>query len=145
MVILSFSACTSKLDEVIQDAATQLLAPTGLRVEGGLLRWNPVEHASRYIDGAPKRSKYSSKYALTELLVCGKCGAPYKRCTWTHHGKKDIVWRCSTRNDYGKDKCPESVTIHEHLIHSAILKALSDLAVQKEYPRMISRRHSQRF
>lgn len=103
------------------------------RVQFEYARRNAIKKSSPYIDEGPKKSKYSSKYALTELLVCGKCGASYKRCTWTHHGKKDIVWRCSTRNDYGKDKCPDSVTIHEHIIHSTILKSLSDLAEQKEY------------
>ena len=26
--------------------------------------------------------KYSSKYALSELLICGECHTPYRRCTW---------------------------------------------------------------
>ena len=26
--------------------------------------------------------KYSGKFALSELLVCGDCGSPYKRITW---------------------------------------------------------------
>lgn len=30
-----------------------------------------------------EQGKYSSKYALTELLICGKCGTPYRRTTWT--------------------------------------------------------------
>lgn len=28
-----------------------------------------------------EQGRYSSKYALTELLVCGECGTPYRRCT----------------------------------------------------------------
>lgn len=28
--------------------------------------------------------KYSSKYALSELLFCGNCGTPYRRVTWTN-------------------------------------------------------------
>ena len=28
-----------------------------------------------------EQGKYSSKYALTELLVCGECHTPYRRCT----------------------------------------------------------------
>ena len=31
--------------------------------------------------GKTEQGKYSSKYALSELLVCGECGTPYKRCT----------------------------------------------------------------
>ena len=55
--------------------------------------------------------KYSSKYALTELLVCGECGSPYRRCTWTASGCKKIVWRCINRLDYGKKYCHDSPTI----------------------------------
>lgn len=32
--------------------------------------------------------KYSSKYALNELLFCGNCGTPYRRTTWAKNGKK---------------------------------------------------------
>ncbi|MFQ7401997.1 MAG: recombinase family protein, partial [Neglectibacter sp.] len=31
--------------------------------------------------GKTELGKYSAKYALSELLVCGECGTPYKRCT----------------------------------------------------------------
>lgn len=32
------------------------------------------------------RSCYSAKYALTERLVCGKCGTLYRRCVWVKRG-----------------------------------------------------------
>ena len=35
-----------------------------------------------------EQGKYSSKYAMTELLVCGECKTPYRRCTWTVKGQK---------------------------------------------------------
>ena len=41
--------------------------------------------------------KYSSKYALTDMLICGHCGTPYRRCTWSRNGRKKIVWRCISR------------------------------------------------
>ncbi|MGX8703634.1 MAG: recombinase zinc beta ribbon domain-containing protein [bacterium] len=41
-------------------------------------------------------------------MVCGCCGTPYRRCTWTAHGAKRIVWRCISRLDYGKKYCQES-------------------------------------
>ena len=37
--------------------------------------------------GKTEQSKYSAKYALSELLVCGECCTPYKRCTWARNGK----------------------------------------------------------
>lgn len=29
-----------------------------------------------------EQGKHCCKYALTELLVCGECGTPYRRCTY---------------------------------------------------------------
>ena len=48
-----------------------------------------------------EQGKYSAQYALSELLVCGECGTPYKRCTWARNGKKRIVWRCVSRVSSG--------------------------------------------
>lgn len=36
--------------------------------------------AQKYVK--TEQSKYSGKYALTELLVCGECGTQYRRVTW---------------------------------------------------------------
>ena len=49
-----------------------------------------------------EKGKYSGKYALTERLICGECGTPYKRCTWNIRGKRKIVWRCVSRLEFGK-------------------------------------------
>lgn len=56
----------------------------------------------KQIGTTTEQGKYCGKYALTELLVCGECGTPYRRCTWTAGGQKRIVWRCINRLDYGK-------------------------------------------
>lgn len=72
--------------------------------------------------------KYSSKFALTELLICGRCGTPYRRCTWTSHGRKRIVWRCISRLDYGKKYCQDSPTVYETDLHRIITKAITELA-----------------
>ncbi|MCM1509014.1 MAG: recombinase family protein [Ruminococcus flavefaciens] len=73
-----------------------------------------------------EQGKYSSKYALTELLICGECGTPYRRCTWNVHGKKRIVWRCISRLDHGNRYCKNSPTMHEEPLHKAIVKAIND-------------------
>lgn len=73
-----------------------------------------------------EQGKYSSKYALSELLICGNCGTPYRRCTWTAGGKKQIVWRCISRLEHGKKYCSESPTIHEDKLHKAILQAVNE-------------------
>lgn len=75
-----------------------------------------------------EQGKYSSKYALTELLICGECGTPYRRCTWTVKGQKKIVWRCINRLDYGKKYCKESPTIEEGVIQEAIVNAIIQTA-----------------
>ena len=73
-----------------------------------------------------EQGKYSSKYALTELLICGECGTPFRRCTWNVHGKKRIVWRCISRLDHGSRYCKNSPTIHEEPLHRAIVKAINE-------------------
>lgn len=77
-----------------------------------------------------EQGKYSSKYALTELLICGECGTPYRRCTWTVGGKKKIVWRCISRLDYGKKYCHNSPTIEESVLQKAIMNAIMVTAKQ---------------
>ncbi len=47
------------------------------------------------------RSCYTSKYALSDRLVCGECGTLYRRCIWTSLGRKYPVWRCTSRLNYG--------------------------------------------
>ena len=73
-----------------------------------------------------EQGKYSSKYALTELLICGHCGTPYRRTTWAARGKKQIVWRCISRLEHGKKYCPDSPTIKEENLHQGIIKAINN-------------------
>lgn len=73
-----------------------------------------------------EQGKYSSKYALTEIMVCGECGSAYKRVTWNVHGRKQIVWRCISRLDHGSKFCHNSPSIHEDKLHRAILQATND-------------------
>ena len=73
-----------------------------------------------------EQGKYSSKYALSELLICGHCGTPYRRTTWAARGKKQIVWRCLSRLEHGKNYCPDSPTIKEEQLHRGILRAINN-------------------
>ena len=72
----------------------------------------------------PLEGRHRGKYALSELLVCGKCGSPYRRTTWAKKGKKKIVWRCGTRLDYGTQFCNESPTLEEGALHTAIVNGI---------------------
>lgn len=77
-----------------------------------------------------EQGKYSSKYALTDLLICGECGTPYRRCTWTNNGKKKVVWRCISRLDYGKKHCHNSPSVEESILQEAIMNAIMRTAKQ---------------
>ena len=78
------------------------------------------------------RSRYSSKYALSDRLYCGECGTRYQRCTWRNRdGSKRIVWRCVSRVDYGSKYCHNSPTLDEEPLHRAILAAINS-AVKDE-------------
>ena len=68
---------------------------------------------------------YTSRYALSDRLVCGECGTLYRRCTWTRPGGKRVVWRCVSRLDYGKKYCHSSPTLDEAPLQQAIIAALN--------------------
>ena len=64
------------------------------------------------VSGKGKRRIYSSKYALSSIVYCSKCGDIYSRIAWNNRGKKYTVWRCYTRVNNGPEAC-ESRTIKE--------------------------------
>ena len=75
-----------------------------------------------------EKSKYSSNYVLTELMVCGECGHAYRRQTWSKYGKKSAVWRCEDRLKNGtSSKCKNSPTLKEEQLHDAIMNAINDV------------------
>ena len=79
------------------------------------------------------RSRYSSKYALSDRLYCGECGTRYQRCTWRNRdGSKRIVWRCVSRVDYGNKYCHDSPTLDEEPLHRAILAAINSVVKDKD-------------
>ena len=78
--------------------------------------------------GKTEQGKYSAKYALSELLVCGECGTPYKRVTWARNGQKRIVWRCISRLEFGRQYCHNSPTLDEEKLHHAIQEAVNEFA-----------------
>ena len=79
------------------------------------------------------RSRYSSKYALSDRLYCGECGTQYQRCTWRNRdGSKRIVWRCVSRVDYGNKYCHDSPTLDEEPLHRAVLAAINSAVNDKD-------------
>lgn len=98
-------------------------ATTFARVQEELAR-RSGKRKVKQVGTKTEQGKYSSKYALTELLVCGECRTPYRRCTWTVKGKKKIVWRCISRLDFGKKYCHNSPSIEETVLQEAIMAAI---------------------
>ena len=71
--------------------------------------------------------KYS-KYALSEILVCGKCLSPYRRVSWTkRNGDKIAVWRCINRLENGRKYCDSSPSIDEETLQDVIMEAINEL------------------
>lgn len=104
-------------------------AATFGRVQEEMARRNG-KRKTKQVGTKTEQGKYSSKYALTELLICGECGTPYRRCTWTAKGQKKIVWRCISRLDYGKKYCHNSPSKEESVLQNAIMTAVIDTAKQ---------------
>lgn len=67
---------------------------------------------------------YSSKYALSSRLYCGKCGDTMRRIAEQSHGKKYPKWKCATRVNKGPSGCDADV-ITEREIHNAVVRAIN--------------------
>lgn len=75
--------------------------------------------------------RYSGKYALSAIVVCGKCGALYRRVTWYRKGEKQVMWRCGTRLD-SKANCPDSPTIEETALQATVMEAIARQYIHKD-------------
>ena len=73
-----------------------------------------------------KKRVYSSKYALSSIVYCSKCGDIYRRIAWNNRGKHSIVWRCCTRVEQGPSVC-EASTVQESELQKATVTAINQL------------------
>ena len=101
------------------------------RVQEEIARRNSKKPAAKK-KAKTNRGRFTSKYALSERLVCGECGSYYRRVTWSIHGRRQIVWRCINRIENGPKACPDSLSIQEEALHSAILKAVQSLISDRQ-------------
>ena len=74
-----------------------------------------------------EQGHYSSKYALSELLICAECGSPYRRQVYVSKGQNVYVWRCLNRLENGKRICKQAPTYREADLHTAIVAAMNSL------------------
>lgn len=73
------------------------------------------------------KGKYSSKYVLSDIMVCAECGQPYRRQVWSKYGAKRAVWRCDNRLKHGSKRCKHSPTLKEEILHEAIMTAVNSV------------------
>lgn len=71
-----------------------------------------------------KKRVYSSKYALSSIIYCSKCGDIYRRIAWNNRGKHSIVWRCVNRVEHGPGCC-DAPTIQETDLQNVVVKAIN--------------------
>ena len=73
-----------------------------------------------------KKRVYSSKYALSSICTCSRCGDIYSRIAWNNRGVKSTVWRCCTRVENGPDAC-DAPTVPEPELQEATVKAINQM------------------
>lgn len=96
---------------------------TAYLIQAELARRNTIKSNSATAE--IKKGKYSGKYALTGILVCGECGTAYRRVTWARNGKKKVVWRCINRLNNGTEQCKHSPSLEEGALQESIMKAIN--------------------
>lgn len=74
-----------------------------------------------------EQSKYSSKYSLSDIMICKECGQPYRRQVWSKNGQKSAVWRCENRLKNGTKHCKHSPTLKEDVLNEAIMTAINNV------------------
>ena len=79
-----------------------------------------------------EQGKYSGKYALSELLICGECGSHFKR-----NGKKKpdgtytYYWRCINRSENGRKAC-SCGGLEEKKLQKTICECLNEMFTRRD-------------
>lgn len=81
--------------------------------------------------GVTELGKYS-KYALTDILVCGCCGRFYQRRIWKLKGVNQKARRCLSRVENGTKYCKKSITLKETKLQEQICKGLTQAVENQE-------------
>lgn len=90
-----------------------------------------VRRANLHSGQNRKKRVYSSKYALSSIVYCSKCGDIYRRVVWNNRGKHSIVWRCCTRVEHGPGAC-NADAIHESELQNLVVRAINMALGQKD-------------
>lgn len=90
-----------------------------------------VRRANLHSGAKGKIRVYSSKYALSSIVYCSKCGDIYRRIALNNRGKHSMVWRCCTRVEHESKKC-DAPTIQESNLQDAVVKAVQEVLGGKD-------------
>lgn len=90
-----------------------------------------VRRANLHSGAKRKKRVYSSKYELSGIVYCPRCGEIYRRIAWNNRGKHSIVLRCCTRVEYGPAAC-DAPTIQESNLQNAVVKAIHEVLGEKD-------------
>lgn len=83
-----------------------------------------IRRANLHSGANRKKRVYSSKYALSSIVYCSKCGEIYRRIAWNNRGKHSTVWRCCTRVEHGPTAC-DAPNIQEADLQAAVVQAIN--------------------
>ena len=83
-----------------------------------------IRRANLHSGQERKKRVYSSKYALSSIVYCSKCGDIYRRIAWNNRGKHSIMWRCCTRVEHGPGACAAD-TIQESELQNLVVRAIN--------------------
>lgn len=77
-----------------------------------------------------KGTRYSSKYPLSGLIVCGECGSRYIRNIWySKNGESTAVWRCKERLKSGISNCNKSPTLKEDAVYGILIEIFHSIFI----------------
>ncbi len=75
-------------------------------------------------NGKTKRV-YSSKYALSSIIYCGKCGDLFRIVAWKARGASYNKWKCASRIEKGLKNGCDAEAISESEIQKAVMRAIN--------------------
>ena len=78
-----------------------------------------------------KKRVYSSRYALSSIVVCGHCGDIFRRIKWNNRGCKSTVWRCVSRVEKDGQDCPAR-TVKEETLQEVVVKAVNEMVGEQD-------------
>ena len=90
-----------------------------------------VRRANLHSGQNRKKRVYSSKYALSSIVYCSKCGEIYRKVVWNNRGKKSVVWRCCTRMENGPGTCGADA-IHESELQNLVVRSINRTLARKD-------------